>query len=109
MVNGQGILYFLKQYEHGTLKVRWGSAVLKHLRQTPPQVAAKFRAWVLLVELTGLREVRKRPGFHDEPLKGDRMGQRSIRLNRSYRAVYVERCSGAVELIEVVEVTKHEY
>jgi hypothetical protein len=32
-----------------------------------------------------------------------------VRLNRSYRAIYVEHQSGEVELIEVVEVNKHEY
>lgn len=49
-----------------------------------------------------------RPGFHDEPLKGTRQGQRSIRLNRSYRAIYIETMDGTVELVKVVEVTKHE-
>ena len=28
------------------------------------------------------------PGYHDEPLKGHRAGQRSIRLSRAYRAIY---------------------
>jgi len=49
------------------------------------------------------------PGLHDEPLKEDRQGQRSIRLNRAYRAIYVERDEGEVELVEVIEVNKHEY
>ena len=48
-------------------------------------------------------------GFHDEPLKGKRQGQRSVRLNRAYRAIYVEHETGEVELIEVLEVNKHEY
>jgi len=42
--------------------------------------------WVAAVELDGVEEVRKAPGYHDEPLKGSRAGQRSIRLSRSYRA-----------------------
>lgn len=49
----------------------------------------KFAAWVQSVELVGLEEVRKVAGFHDEALKGNRKGQRSIRLNRAYRAIYV--------------------
>lgn len=53
--------------------------------------------------------VRRLPGFHDEPLKGQRQGQRSIRLNRAYRAIYVERHGGEIELVEVMEVNKHEY
>lgn len=53
--------------------------------------------------------MRKVPGFHDEPLKGDRKGQRSIRLNRAYRAIYVVSKGGAVELVSVEEVSKHDY
>jgi hypothetical protein len=34
--------------------------------------------WVDDVEERGLEEVRKIPGWHDEPLKGERKGQRSI-------------------------------
>jgi len=30
-------------------------------------------------------------------------------LNRAYRAIYVEHETGEVELIEVLEVNKHEY
>ena len=32
-----------------------------------------------------------------------------VRLNKAYRAIYVERDTGEVELIEVLEVNKHEY
>jgi proteic killer suppression protein len=59
--------------------------------------------------MAGLRETRKSPGFHDEPLRGNRNGQRSVRLNKAYRAIYVEKIDGTVEFIEVVEVNKHEY
>jgi proteic killer suppression protein len=54
--------------------------------------------------------VRKVPGYHDEPLTGDRTGQRSIRLSRAYRAFYViERDAVRVEFVHVTEVNKHEY
>jgi len=46
--------------------------------------------WIFQVESIGINEVRKILGYHDEPLKGDRQGQRSVRLSRSYRAFYVE-------------------
>ena len=75
----------------------------------PHQIAAKLRAWVDAVTHDGLEEVRKRPGYHDEPLLGDRRGQRSIRLNRSWRAIYVILSDGRIEFIEVQEVNKHEY
>jgi hypothetical protein len=32
-----------------------------------------------------------------------------VRLNRAFRAIYVEHENGEVELIEVLEVNKHEY
>ena len=57
----------------------------------------------------GLDSVRKIKGFHDEPLKGKRSGQRSIRLNKAYRAIYTIGQDGGVEIVEVQEVSKHEY
>lgn len=53
--------------------------------------------------------MRKVPGYHDEPLKGDRMGQRSIRLNKAYRAIYMERPNQEIIIISVMEVNKHDY
>jgi len=52
--------------------------------------------------------VRKIPGYHDEPLKGDRAGQRSIRLSRAYRAIYEIR-KDVAQLVSVEEVSKHDY
>ena len=89
--------------------VRWSKKVAKQLDALPDQIVRKFYAWVSVVQLSGLRETRKSPGFHDEPLKGDRRGQRSVRLNRAYRAIYVETSNGNVELVEVIEVNKHAY
>jgi toxin HigB-1 len=90
-------------------QVFWHHAVEKQLDLVPETITRKFRLWVALVEESGIREVRKYKGFHDEPLKGKRRGQRSVRLNRAYRAIYVERESGKIELIEVLEVNKHDY
>jgi len=49
------------------------------------------------------------PGYHDEPLKGDRRGQRSVRLNRAYRVIYEENDQGDIVVILVLEVSKHGY
>ena len=51
--------------------------------------------------------MRKVPGYHDEPLRGKRAGQRSVRLSRSYRAIYMEEMDKV--LVKVLEVNKHEY
>ena len=49
----------------------------------------------------------KSPGFHDEPLKGERKGQRSVRMNRAYRLIY--RVIADRVHVELLEVHKHEY
>ncbi|MEK6704553.1 MAG: hypothetical protein AABZ06_02080 [Bdellovibrionota bacterium] len=89
--------------------VIWGKKVQRQLRELPPKIERKFFAWVTAIRLAGLRSVRETVGFHDEPLKGDRKGQRSVRLNLAWRAIYIERHDGSLELIEVIEVTHHEY
>ena len=81
----------------------------KQLLKVPEHVRQKLMGWVFVVERKGLEEVRKVPGYHDEPLKGKRAGQRSIRLSRAYRAIYQIQHSGDAELVSVEEVTKHEY
>lgn len=83
--------------------------VRKQLRKVPKHVAVRFHGWIELVEEEGLEEARKRPGFHDEPLKGPRQGQRSIRLNRAYRAIYRVVDTGEIEVVRVEEVNKHDY
>lgn len=81
----------------------------KDLRKVPLAIAIKLNAWIEDVGHRGITEVRKTPGYHDEPLKGTRKGQRSIRLNIAYRAIYVVNKSGVVRFIEIQEVNKHEY
>ena len=70
---------------------------------------AKFMAWVGAVQLDGLEQTRKLPGYHDEPLQGEWKGYRSIRLNRSYRAIYSIQDDGFLEFVLVETVNKHEY
>lgn len=68
-----------------------------------------FRAWLVAVNKAGLEETRKRPGWHVEPLLGNRKGQRSIRLNKQLRAIYIIKSNGTIEFVEVMEVMPHEY
>ncbi len=81
----------------------------KQVRKLPKHIAAAYFTWVKTVELDGIRAARMLPGYHDEPLKGDRRGQRSVRLSRGYRVLYEETESGNIILIGVQEVNKHEY
>ncbi|MBC7530690.1 MAG: hypothetical protein H7318_03865 [Oligoflexus sp.] len=78
----------------------------KRPKEFPEHVKEKVRDWTQSVEIFGMRQTRRIPGWHDEPLKGKRKGQRSIRLNRSYRAIYEESTG---DLVEIVEVTNHKY
>lgn len=74
----------------------------------PVHVAAKLLQWVATVEKYGLEEVRKTRGYHDEPLRGQKVGMRSIRLSQGYRAYYrVER--DTVLFVLVIGVDKHLY
>lgn len=81
----------------------------RHLQKVPAYIVKKLMYWVDAVSHEGLNEVRKISGFHDEPLQGNRRGQRSIRLNKSYRAIYELDTQGVVHFVEIIEVTKHEY
>lgn len=81
----------------------------KHLRKVPRHVALKLQAWVEMVEADGLEEARKIPGFHDEPLHGQRRGQRSIRLSRAYRAIYEIQADRVGRVVSIEEVSKHDY
>ena len=81
----------------------------KGLADAPVQCRRKYATWIIEVEKHGLEEVRKRPGWNDEILKGKREGQRSIRLNVQWRAIYVIKDDNLIEFIEVREVTPHDY
>lgn len=69
----------------------------------------KIYIWAAKVEIDGLPKTRRISGFHDEPLKGNRSGQRSVRLNKAYRLFYVEDSKRLIVTVKVIEVNKHEY
>jgi toxin HigB-1 len=79
------------------------------LKKIPVYIVKKLGSWIEAVSNDGLFEVRKIKGYHDEPLKGNRVGQRSIRLNKVYRAIYTIRKDGSTELVNIEEVNNHDY
>lgn len=85
------------------------SKVEKTLKKLPRHILKKAVSWARDVELFGLPTVRRTPGYHDEPLEGRRFGQRSIRLSRAYRLIYSVSIQGAVKVILIEEINKHEY
>lgn len=82
--------------------------VKKSFHKIPLPIKKKLFTWVAAVEEKGLNEVRKILGYHDEPLKGDRQGQRSIRLNKQWRAIY-RIINKKIEFVLIEEVTPHDY
>ena len=82
---------------------------IKQLQKTPLYIKEKLYKWVEQVKFLGLSEVRKIKSYHDEPLKGKMAGQRSIRLNKAYRAIYCLGKDKSIKFIEIKEVSKHDY
>ena len=79
----------------------------KQLNKVPEFIRKKVMLWVLLIETQGITEVRRYRGYKDETLKGNRYGQRSVRLNKAYRLIYQE-LEGTVHIL-LLEVHKHDY
>lgn len=81
----------------------------RDLRKLPRYIIEALHAWIENIEIDGLMEVRKISGYHDEPLKGSRKGQRSVRLSQAYRAIYSIEENEEVKIVSVEEVNKHDY
>ena len=88
--------------------VEVSSDAKKDLKKVPKHIVVKLLGWVQRVEDSGLEEIRKNKGYHDEPLKGNRKGQRSIRLSKAYRAIYKIQ-KNEIEFVQIEEVNKHDY
>lgn len=54
--------------------VRLSKTAKKDLLRVPHHVVVHLTKWVEDVEHRGLEELRKIPGYHDEPLQGKRKG-----------------------------------
>lgn len=89
-------------------KVIYTKLASKQMKRAPDYITAKLLNWANEVEVFGIETVRRHPGYHDEPLMGKRIEQRSIRLSRQWRAIYCEKRNGAI-WIYVLEVTPHDY
>jgi proteic killer suppression protein len=91
------------------VKIILSNVARKQLDHCPAHIARKYDYWVDLLKTVGLREARKYKEFQDEPLHGRRRGQRSVRLSKGYRIIYRELDPNPYEVIEILEVNKHEY
>lgn len=89
--------------------VRMTKFAHKQFNKLPEHLQHKVLAWIAEVAERGLREVQRSVGLHDEPLKGPRKGERSVRLNRHWRLIYVLRENGIPHIVEIQEFTPHAY
>lgn len=90
-------------------KVTYSKFAEKQLNKLPRHIKEALYLWAKTVERIGVNETRRLKGYHDEPLKGLRVGQRSVRLNKAYRVIYKEIEDKELMLISVIEVNKHDY
>ena len=86
-------------YEHRT--------ATKQLDALPEEILKRYEIWKDIVQVSGPQGLREIRGFNDEALRGDWRGHRSSRLNQQYRLIY--RIDGDMVLVEVVNVTPHDY
>lgn len=84
-------------------------AFQKQMYKLPKYIYKAVSVWVGAVEAAGIREVRKLKSYHDEPLKGKREGQRSVRISNAYRLIYEEDEKINTVTIYLLEISKHEY
>jgi proteic killer suppression protein len=88
------------------MDIKFTKLAKKQLLKAPQPIQQKLKDWIKLLEAEGLAFVRTVKSYHDEPLQGQRMGQRSVRLNRQWRAIY-EELTGT--LLSIQEITPHDY
>jgi plasmid maintenance system killer protein len=77
------------------------------ITKLPLQVINKYELWKDIVYRHGPGKLKEFPGFNDEKLKGDRLGQRSSRLNLQYRVIYI--VEEDIVTVFVLEINPHEY
>jgi proteic killer suppression protein len=85
------------------------SKVEKSLKRVPQEIVIRLMKWIRTVEEFGLSEARRVKGYHDEPLKGLRYGQRSIRLGIKWRAIYTQSMAKEINIVMIEEITPHDY
>ena len=73
----------------------------------PREILMRYEKWKDIVRLSGPHGLRAIKGFHDEALAGEWKGHRSSRLGLQWRVIY--RVAAGVLLVQVVEVTPHDY
>jgi len=90
-------------------EITFKKSALKDLRTCPRNIIDSLKTWISYIERIGLAETRKIPGHNDEALSGKRKGQRSARLNKAYRVIYILSSKAEIEIVQIIEINKHKY
>lgn len=89
-------------------EVRESKTFAKQISKAEGHVKVKYFTWYESVKSRGLLSVQKEIVWKDHELKGDRKGQRSIKLGGKWRAIYII-LNDEIEIIEMQELTPHDY
>ena len=73
----------------------------------PLEILKRYEKWKDIAALSGPPGLRTIKGFHDESLSGEWKGHRSSRLGLKWRVIC--RAAANVLLIQVIQVTPHDY
>lgn len=87
------------------ISVIFTAKVQKQFPKIPKHILDRVKMWANEVGIHGIEVIRQVKGYRDHPLQGNRQGQRSVSLNKQWRLLYTE----ALNIIEVQEVTAHDY
>jgi toxin HigB-1 len=91
------------------LQIQIAKLAVKQLAKAPSYIRESFARWFQSLQTMGLHATHAKQGYRDEALKGERLGQRSIRLNQQWRVIYRVSDHNEVQIITVEEVTPHDY
>ncbi len=80
---------------------------MKDFDDLSKEIQDAFQIWVKSVTEIGLKATGD-TGYKHEHLKGKRQGQRSARLNKSFRVIFTVK-NGAVQIVTVEEINNHKY
>ena len=88
------------------MQVEFSRKAKKDLDKAPRSIQRKVEFWLDDVLSIGIQKTRIKTGWNDHSLAGNRKGQRSIYLNKSWRLIYAE---AQYDFIIIIEIHKHNY
>ncbi len=88
--------------------VQFDLTPVERLLKSQKKIKLRFYVWVEFVTFNGIFEAQKAARFRDHALTGPRKGQRSVYLDKSWRAIYTLH-GKKISIVRVEEITPHDY